>query len=112
METVNITLRLDISRDRAQQQQDKTKSQLRARMIEDTIFHKFKALRDGLHQVPCPEHEKTGTRTTFTAGRNVKLNDGQMRETIIDYAVHGCCCEKIADAAIEKFKYYKLKKLS
>jgi len=110
-ETIRVTLRLDISKDRAQQQKDKTKSQLQARIIEDTIFDKFKMLRDGLHEVPCPEHAITGTSTTFHSGRNVKLSDGQRRETVIDYTIHGCCCEKIADAAIEKFKYYQLERL-
>lgn len=112
-EKIAITLRLDISSERKSQQQDKTKSQLQARIIEDTIFDKFKLLRDGLDKVPCPEHGKTGSSTTFKTGRSVKIGfgSGRMAETIIDYTIHGCCCEKIGEAAIEKFKYYRLTKV-
>ena len=111
MKTIMITLRLDILSDRKLQQQDKTKGQLQARKIEDTIFYKFKTVRDGLHEVPCPEHGRTGTSTTFKEGGSVKLGNGDLRETFVDFTVHGCCCEKIADAAMEKFKYYKLKRM-
>ncbi len=113
METLSVTLRLDISSDRKEQQQDKTKGQLQARIVEDRIFDKFKLLRDGLHQVLCPEHKTTGSGTTFREGTYVKIGygAGEMHGTIIDYTIHDCCCEKIADAAIEKFKFYKLKKV-
>lgn len=111
MNTTSIRLRLDISQDRELQLMDKTKRQFQAGRIEDTIFDKFKNLRDGLHQVQCPDHGRTGSSVTFTSGRNVKLNDGQMKETVIDYTIHDCCCEKIANAALEKFKYYKLQRL-
>ncbi len=109
--TLKIVLRLDISKERKSQTLDKTKNRYDARRTEDDIFDKFKKVRDGLKLVKCPEHQTTAKSTSFKESAYINIGAGESRETIIDFSLNGCCCEKLADAAIQEFKYQRLTKL-
>lgn len=109
--SLKIGLRWDCSKDRKEQTKDKTKNRYTAKRIEDSLFDTFKTLRDELHLVQCPDHQSTGISTTFKEGTLMDIGGGDRQPAHVDYFIQGCCCEKIADEAITKFKYYKLSKI-